>query len=68
MSNPAEEKYYYKLINDETGEVECYISIDFPFKKEKVCEYLCLDGFHAEYCTKEEYFNETEEEEGQDDG
>ena len=63
MSNSAEEKYYYKLINDKTGEVECYISINFPFKKEEICEHLGFDGFHAVYCTKEEYLNRTDEEE-----
>ena len=56
-------RYYYKIINDITGEIECYVEIDVPLKPEKVCEVLRLSGYHAEPTTKKEYENNTEDEE-----
>lgn len=46
------EKYYYKIINDTTNEIECYVSVDLPIKPEKLCETLLLNGYHAEPTTK----------------
>lgn len=50
-----EEKFYYKIVNDATNEVDFYVSVDLPVKSEKLCETLCLSGYRAEFATKEEY-------------
>lgn len=55
------EKYYYKIINDTTNEIECYVSVDLPVKPEKLCETLLLDGYHAEPTTKEDYEENTDD-------
>ena len=55
------DKFYYKIINDTTNEIECYVSSDLPVKPEKLCETLCLKGYRAEPTTKEEYEENTEE-------
>lgn len=55
------EKYYYKIINDTTNEIECYVSVDLPVKPEKLCETLFLDGYHAEPTTKEDYEKNTDD-------
>ena len=48
-------KYYYKIINDNTGSIECYVSVELPVKTDKLCELLDLKGHHAESATIEEY-------------
>ena len=53
------DKFYYKIINDNTGLVECYVSVDVPVKDDKVCEILDIKGHHAESVTKEEFERET---------
>lgn len=57
------EKYYYRIINDATSEVDFYVTVDLPVKPEKLCETLCLSGYHAEMASKEEYESQTENEE-----
>ena len=57
------DKFYYKLINNTTDEVEFYVSVDLPLKTEKLCETLCLKGYRAEPVTKEEYEKESEDDE-----
>ena len=52
-------KYYYKIINDNTGRVDLYVSVDVPVKDEKVCDILDLKGRHAKSITKEEFVKET---------
>lgn len=56
------DKYYYKIINDNTGSIVFYVSVDAPVKDDKVCEVLDIQGHHAESVTKEEYVRETEDE------
>lgn len=55
------DKFYYRIINDATNEADFYVSVDLPIKPEKLCETLCLNGYHAEPATKEEYEENTEE-------
>lgn len=55
-----DEKFYYKIINDVTSEVDFYVSVDLPIKPEKLCETLGLSGYHAEMTSKEEYESQTE--------
>lgn len=55
------DKFYYKIINDTTNEVEFYVSVDLPVKPEKLCETLCLEGYHAEPTTKEDYEENADE-------
>lgn len=55
------DKFYYKIINDNTNEVDCYVSVDLPVKPEKLCEILCLKWYRAEPTTKEEYEENSEE-------
>lgn len=55
------DKYYYKIVNDNTGLVECYVSVALPVKADKLCELLDIKGHHAESATIEEYVRETED-------
>ena len=48
-------EYYYKIVNDNTGSVEWYVSVDVPVQDDKVCEVLGIDGHHAESIAKEEF-------------
>ncbi len=57
------DKNYYKIINDNTG-YEVYAECDLPFKADKLCEFLGLDGYHAETISKEEYYAEVDDEGG----
>ena len=57
-----DEKYYYKIINDATSETNFYVSVNLPVKPDKLCETLCLSGYHAEPASKEEYESQTYEE------
>lgn len=59
----CEEKYYYKLVNEATNEVDCYISADLSIKPKKLCETLGLNGYRAEFVSKEEYEENAEEDE-----
>lgn len=52
-------KYYYKIINDNTDTVVFYVSVDVPVQDEKVCEVLDIKGHHAESVTEEEFVRET---------
>lgn len=56
------DKYYYKIVNDNTGSVVFYVSVDVPVQDNKVCEVLNLDGHHAESVTEEEFVRETMDE------
>lgn len=51
-------KYYYKLINNETNEIECYIASPVYIIPENLCDVLGLSGYHAINCTKQEYDEE----------
>ena len=55
------DKFYYKIVNDNTGSVVFYVSVDVPVKDDKVCEVLDIKGHHAESVTKEEFERETED-------
>lgn len=54
----ADSTGYYKMINDSTGE-EYYVSCNYPIKAEMLCEFLGLEGYHAESISEEEYRSET---------
>ncbi len=54
------DKFYYKIINETTNEVDFYVSVDLPIKPEKLCETLCLKGYRAEPTTKEDYEENSE--------
>lgn len=45
-------KYYYKLINNETNEIECYIASPVYIIPENLCDVFELNGYHAINCTK----------------
>jgi hypothetical protein len=55
-------KYYYKLINNETNEIEGYIESPVYIIPENLCDILGLSGYHAVNCTKQEYEEETYDE------
>ncbi len=59
------DKWYYKLINDDTGETEAYLTASLPIKDDKILETLGLDGlgYRAESCTEEEYKQNADDEE-----
>lgn len=48
-------KYYYKLINNETNEIESYVESSECTRPENICHILGLSGYHAVSCTKQEY-------------
>lgn len=48
-------KYYYKLINNETNEIESYVESSRCTRPENLCNILGLSGYHAVSCTKQEY-------------
>ncbi len=48
-------KYYYKLINNETNEIESYVESSGCIRPENICHILGLSGYHAVSCTKQEY-------------
>ena len=55
------DNYYYKIVNDNTGSVDFYVSVDV-LVKDDVCQVLCLKGHHAESITKAEFDRETMDE------
>lgn len=55
------DKYFYKMINDNTYLVDFYASVDVPVQDDKVCEVLDIKGHHAESVTEEEIIRETED-------
>lgn len=48
-------KCYYKLINNETNEIESYVESSVCIRPENICHILGLSGYHAVSCTKQEY-------------
>lgn len=63
MEKQCEKNWYYKIINDETNEVECYTKVSVHIKVEKLCELIGFEGCYAEEITEEEYYENTEESE-----
>lgn len=57
----AEGKYYYKATNIDGTEL--YMSIDLPLNPNKLCEILGLDDYTAVEIAKQEYDENTEDEE-----
>lgn len=55
-------KYYYKLINNETNEIESYVESSGCTRPENLCNILGLSGYHAVSCTKQEYEEEAYDE------
>ena len=55
-------KYYYKLINNETNQIESYIESPVYIISENLCDVLGLSGYHAVSCTKQEYEEEAYDE------
>lgn len=55
-------KYYYKLINNETNEIEGYIESPVYILPENLCDVLELSAYHAVNCTKQEYDEEAYDE------
>lgn len=55
-------KYYYKLINNETNEIECYIASPVYISPENLCDVFELSRYHAINCTKQEYDEESYDE------
>lgn len=55
-------KCYYKLINNETNEIESYVESSGCIRPENLCNILGLSGYHAVSCTKQEYEEETYDE------
>lgn len=54
--------YYYKLINNETNEIESYVESSKCTRPENLCNILGLSGYHAVSCTKQEYEEEAYDE------
>lgn len=54
-------KYYYKLINNETNEIESYVESSGCIRPENLCDILGLSGYHAVSCTKHWLESEVEE-------
>lgn len=55
-------KYYYKIINNKTNEIECYIESPVYILPENLCDVLELSTYHAVSCTKQEYEEEAYDE------
>lgn len=55
-------KYYYKLINNETNEIENYVESSGCIRPENLCDVFELSGYHAVNCTKQEYDEEAYDE------
>lgn len=55
-------KYYYKLINNDTNEIECYIKSPVYIIPENLCDVLEISTHHAVNCTKQEYEEEAYDE------
>lgn len=51
----SDEKFYYKIINNQTNEVDFVVCADAEVNPEKLCDFLRLNGYHAVKTTKEEY-------------
>ena len=49
------QKWYYKIIDNETGETECYAEFSGHIKTEAICDVLGLEGYYAVEITKDEY-------------
>lgn len=43
-------KYYYKLINNETNQIESYIESPVYIISENLCDVLGLSAYHAANC------------------
>lgn len=52
------QKWYYKIIDNETGETECYAEFSGHIKAEALCDVLGLEGYYAVEITKDEYEEE----------
>ncbi len=63
MDKQCDKNWYYKIINDETNEIECYVKTSVHIKAEKLCELIGFEGYYAEEITEEEYYENTEESE-----
>lgn len=55
-------KYYYKLINNETNEIEGYIESPVYILPENLCDVLEISTYHAVNYTKQEYDEEAYDE------
>ena len=52
---------YYKIIDNKTDELECYVKVNCPIKAEKLCEFFGIDDkFHGEEITEKEYRDSNE--------
>lgn len=54
----ADEKCYYELSNENTGE-SLLCSMNLPIKPEKLPEMFCLDGYTARQVSKEYFERES---------
>lgn len=55
------QKWYYKIINNETGETECYARVPGHIKPEALCKIVGMEKYHhAVEITEDEYEEETE--------
>ena len=55
------ERHYYKITNIDSTEL--YVSTNLPLKSNKLCEILGLGDYTAVEITKQEYDENTEDEE-----
>lgn len=60
MEKQCEKNWYYKIINDETNEVECCTKVSVYIKAKKLCELIGIEGCHAVEITEDEYKEESE--------
>lgn len=52
----TQKNWYYKIINNETGETEYYIEIPAHIKSETLCRIICkIIGIDAVEITEDEY-------------
>lgn len=60
MDKQCDKNWYYKIINDETNEIECYAKISVHIKAKKLCELIGFERYYVEEITEDEYKEESE--------
>ena len=52
----TQKNWYYKIIDNETGETECYVKVSGHIKPEALCEIIGIERYHhAVEITEDEY-------------
>lgn len=51
----TQKNWYYKIVDNETGETKCCVEISWHIKPEALCEIIGIEGCHAVEITEDEY-------------